>query len=152
MKVHTEQKVLPFRPDEIFELVGDVTKYPEFLPWCTGARVRDREKTATGETMIADLMIGFKMVRERFTSRVDIDRQDCKIDVEYVQGPFKHLKNHWTFTPTPAGTCQIDFYLEFEFSSVMLQKLIGVLFHEAVRRMVAAFEARAYQLYTPISK
>jgi coenzyme Q-binding protein COQ10 len=152
MKVHTEQKVLPFTPDEIFELVADVGSYPEFLPWCTGARVRDREKTATGETMIADLMIGFKMVRERFTSRVDVDRQDRKIDVEYVQGPFKHLKNHWTFTPTPAGTCQIDFYLEFEFSSVMLQKLIGVLFHEAVRRMVAAFEARAYQLYTPISK
>jgi coenzyme Q-binding protein COQ10 len=152
MKVHTEQKILPFKPDEIFELVADVPKYPEFLPWCTGARVRDREETATGETMIADLMIGFKMVRERFTSRVDVDRQDRKIDVEYVQGPFKHLKNHWTFTPTPAGTCQIDFYLEFEFSSVMLQKLIGVLFHEAVRRMVAAFEARAYQLYTPISK
>jgi coenzyme Q-binding protein COQ10 len=152
MKVHTEQKVLPFTPDEIFELVADVGSYPEFLPWCTGARVRDREKTAAGETMIADLMIGFKMVRERFTSRVDVDRQDRKIDVEYVQGPFKHLKNHWTFTPTPAGTCQIDFYLEFEFSSVMLQKLIGVLFHEAVRRMVAAFEARAYQLYTPISK
>jgi coenzyme Q-binding protein COQ10 len=151
MKIHTEQKILPFRPDEIFELVGDVAKYPEFLPWCTGARVRDKQKTSTGETMIADLMIGFKMVREKFTSRVDLDRTDLHIDVEYLQGPFKHLKNHWTFTATPAGHCQIDFHLEFEFSSVMLQKLIGVLFHEAVRRMVAAFETRAYQLYTPIS-
>jgi coenzyme Q-binding protein COQ10 len=152
MKVHTEEKVLPFKPDEIFELVADVAKYPEFLPWCTGARVRDKQATETGHSMVADLMIGFKMVRERFTSRVDVNRQERKIDVEYIQGPFKHLKNHWTFTPTPAGTCQIDFYLEFEFSSVVLQKLIGVLFHEAVRRMVAAFEARAYQLYTPISK
>ena len=151
MKIHTEQKILPFRPDEIFELVGDVAKYPEFLPWCTGARVRDKQKTSTGETMIADLMIGFKMVREKFTSRVTLDRPDLRIDVEYIQGPFKHLKNHWTFTATPAGHCQIDFHLEFEFSSVMLQKLIGVLFHEAVRRMVAAFETRAYQLYTPIS-
>ena len=152
MKVHTEQKILPFKPHEIFELVGDVAKYPEFLPWCTGARVRERQPTSTGETMIADLMIGFKMVRERFTSRVTLDRPDLRIDVEYLQGPFKHLKNHWNFSATQNGQCQIDFHLEFEFSSVMLQKLIGVLFHEAVRRMVAAFEARAYQIYTPISK
>ena len=152
MTVHTEQKILPFRPTEIFELVADVAKYPEFLPWCTGARVRERQPTSTGETMVADLMIGFKMVRERFTSRVTLDRPDLRVDVEYLQGPFKHLKNHWTFSATPNGQCQIDFHLEFEFSSVMLQKLIGVLFHEAVRRMVAAFEARAYQIYTPISK
>jgi coenzyme Q-binding protein COQ10 len=151
MKVHTEQKILPFKPDEIFELVGDVAKYPEFLPWCTGARVRDKQKTSTGETMIADLMIGFKMVREKFTSRVTLDRPDLRIDVEYIQGPFKHLKNHWNFSATASGQCRIDFHLEFEFSSVLLQKLIGVLFHEAVRRMVAAFEARAHQLYTPIS-
>jgi coenzyme Q-binding protein COQ10 len=151
MKVHTEQKILPFKPEEIFELVGDVGSYPEFLPWCTGARIREREKTSTGETMIADLMIGFKMVRERFTSRVTLDRPSLRIDVDYLQGPFKTLKNHWTFSATPRGQCQIDFYLEFEFSSVLLQKLIGVLFHEAVRRMVAAFESRAHQLYTPIS-
>lgn len=151
MKVHSEKKILPFKPDEIFELVGDVAKYPEFLPWCTGARIRERQTTATGETMIADLMIGFKMVRERFTSRVTLDRPNRRIDVDYLQGPFKTLKNHWTFSPTQNGQCQIDFHLEFEFASVLLQKLIGVLFHEAVRRMVAAFEARAYQLYTPIS-
>jgi coenzyme Q-binding protein COQ10 len=151
MKVHTETKILPFKPDEIFELVGDVAKYPEFLPWCTGARIRDKQVTSTGETMIADLMIGFKMVREKFTSRVTLDRPDLRIDVEYISGPFKHLKNHWNFSATQSGQCQIDFHLEFEFSSVLLQKLIGVLFHEAVRRMVAAFEARAHQLYTPIS-
>jgi coenzyme Q-binding protein COQ10 len=151
MKVHSEQKILPFKPDEIFELVGDVAKYPEFLPWCTGARIRDKQVTSTGETMIADLMIGFKMVREKFTSRVTLDRPDLRIDVEYISGPFKHLKNHWNFSATQSGQCQIDFHLEFEFSSVLLQKLIGVLFHEAVRRMVAAFEARAHQLYTPIS-
>ena len=151
MKVLTEQKILPFKPDEIFELVGDVARYPEFLPWCTGARIREKQKTSTGETMIADLMIGFKMVREKFTSRVTLDRPSLRIDVDYLQGPFKTLKNHWTFSATQNGHCQIDFHLEFEFSSVLLQKLIGVLFHEAVRRMVAAFEARAHQLYTPIS-
>jgi len=152
MKVHTEQKILPFKPDQIFELVGDVAKYPEFLPWCTGARIREKQSTSTGETMVADLMIGFKMVRERFTSRVTLDRPNLRIDVDYLEGPFKHLKNHWNFSVTPDGACQIEFHLEFEFTSVLLQKLIGVLFHEAVRRMVAAFEARAYQLYTPISK
>ena len=146
MKVHSERKILPFKPEQIFELVGDVAQYPEFLPWCTGARIRDKQQTATGETMIADLMIGFKMVRERFTSRVDLDRTNLRIDVEYLQGPFRHLRNHWTFYDEPDG-CRIEFFLEFEFSSLMLQKLIGVLFHEAVRRMVTAFEARAKQLY-----
>ena len=81
MKVHTERKVLPFKPEQIFELVGDVAKYPEFLPWCTGARIREREQTSTGETMIADLMIGFKMVREKFTSRVTLDSPNLRIDV-----------------------------------------------------------------------
>src|SRR5688500_1570320 len=109
MKVHTEQKILPFKPDEIFELVGDVAKYPEVLPWCTGARFRDRRKHSTGEAMIADLMIGFKMVREKFTSQVVLYRTDLHIVVEYLQGPFKHLKNHGTFTSTPSGKYQIDF-------------------------------------------
>lgn len=152
MKVHSERRVLPFKPEQIFALVGDVAKYPEFLPWCTGARVRERKETPTGAVLVADLMIGFKMVRERFTSRVTLNRPELRIDVDYINGPFKHLKNHWTFSPSAEGMCQIDFHLEFEFSSVVLQKLIGVLFHEAVRRMVAAFEARAHQLYQPISK
>jgi coenzyme Q-binding protein COQ10 len=151
MKVHSERRILPFTPEQIFELVGDVARYPEFLPWCTGARIREKQVTPTGEVLVADLMIGFKMVREKFTSRVTLDRPKMRIDVEYINGPFKHLNNHWTFSPTANGQCQIDFHLEFEFSSIVLQKLIGVLFHEAVRRMVAAFEARAHQLYQPIS-
>lgn len=151
MKVHSERRILPFTPEQIFELVGDVAKYPEFLPWCTGARIREKQVTPTGEVLLADLMIGFKMVREKFTSRVTLDRPAMRINVEYIQGPFKYLNNHWTFSPTANGQCQIDFHLEFEFNSIVLQKLIGVLFHEAVRRMVAAFEARAHQLYQPIS-
>jgi len=151
MKVHSERRILPFTPEQIFELVGDVASYPEFLPWCTGARIRERDVTPTGEVLLADLMIGFKMVRERFTSRVTLDRSKLRIDVAYINGPFRHLNNHWTFSPTAEGKCQIDFHLEFEFSSIVLQKVIGVLFHEAVRRMVAAFEARAHQLYQPIS-
>jgi coenzyme Q-binding protein COQ10 len=145
MKVHTETRILPHKPDQMFDLVADVAHYPEFLPWCVGARIRESRP----DMVLADLMIGFKMVREKFTSKVLLDRATRRIDVEYIDGPFRHLKNHWTFSDAPNGQCRIDFYLEFEFSSVVLQKLIGVLFHEAVRRMVGAFETRARQLYGP---
>jgi coenzyme Q-binding protein COQ10 len=143
VKTHTETRLLPYSPDQMFNLVADVARYPEFLPWCVGARIREQ----TDEMLLADLMIGFKMVRERFTSRVHLDRAAKRIDVEYINGPFRTLQNHWTFYPTADGGCRIEFFLEFEFSSLMLQKLIGMLFHEAVRRMVSAFENRARQLY-----
>jgi coenzyme Q-binding protein COQ10 len=143
MKTHHETRHLPYSAEQMFDLVADVARYPEFLPWCLGARIREQQ----ADMLLADLMIGFKMVRERFTSRVWLNRAERRIDVEYINGPFRQLKNHWTFHEEPGGGCRIEFYLEFEFSSVMLQKLIGVLFHEAVRRMVAAFEARAKQLY-----
>jgi len=142
MKVHNETRILPYTPDQMFNLVADVDSYPEFLPWCVGARTKEEGPG----TLLAEMLIGFKMVREKFTSRVWLDRPARRIDVEYINGPFRRLKNHWTFSAVPEG-CRIDFYLEFEFSSLMLQKLIGVLFHEAVRRMVGAFEARAKQLY-----
>jgi coenzyme Q-binding protein COQ10 len=146
MKTHQETRILPYTPEQMFNLVADVARYPEFLPWCMGARIREQQ----ADMLLADLMIGFKMVREKFTSRVWLHRAERCIDVEYINGPFRTLKNHWTFYDDPtAGPhgCRIEFFLEFEFSSLMLQKLIGVLFHEAVRRMVAAFEARAKQLY-----
>jgi len=143
VKTHTETRLLPYTPEQMFDLVADVARYPEFLPWCVGARIREE----TPEMLLADLMIGFKMVRERFSSRVWLDREAKKIRVEYINGPFRTLENRWTFSPTAEGGCRVEFYLEFEFSSFMLQKLIGVLFHEAVRRMVAAFESRAKQLY-----
>lgn len=142
IKTHTETRLLPYTPQQMFDLVADVSRYPEFLPWCVGARIKEQRP----DMLLADLMIGFKMVREKFSSRVWLDRGARRIDVEYINGPFRQLKNHWTFLDDPAG-CRVEFFLEFEFSSVMLQKLIGVLFHEAVRRMVAAFEVRAKQLY-----
>ncbi len=143
MKVHSEQRILPYRAEQMYDLVADVARYPEFLPWCTGARVREKHE----DLIVADLMIGFKMVRERFTSRVHLNRPALHIDVEYIDGPFKYLKNHWQFVDIENGHCRVDFHLEFEFRSAVLQKLIGVLFHEAVRRMVSAFETRAKQLY-----
>jgi coenzyme Q-binding protein COQ10 len=143
MKVHREERILPFSPEQIFSLVADVESYPEFLPWCSGVRVRQREK----DELVADMLIGFKMIREKFVSRVKLDRVNNIIDVSYVEGPFRHLKNYWRFLPTGTGHCRVEFYLEFDFSSPILQKLIGALFHEAVRRMVMAFEQRAQSLY-----
>ncbi|HYB10563.1 MAG TPA: type II toxin-antitoxin system RatA family toxin [Alphaproteobacteria bacterium] len=142
MPTHAEKRALPYRPDQLFELVADIERYPEFLPWCRAARIRKRE----GDVIIADLVIGWKMIRERFTSRVTLKRPG-RIDVSYHEGPFKHLNNHWIFEPLPDGGCLIDFYVDFEFHSRVLQKVIGVLFNEAVRRMVHAFEERARALY-----
>jgi coenzyme Q-binding protein COQ10 len=142
MPTHAEQRVLPYAPEQLFDLVADVQRYPEFLPWCLAARIRRRE----GDTIIADLLIGFRMIRERFTSRVTLDRPG-RIDVSYEEGPFRYLNNHWIFERLPDGRCRIDFFVDFEFRSMILQKLIGVLFNEAVRRMVGAFENRARELY-----
>ena len=145
MITHAEQRLLGYRPEQMFDLVADIERYPEFLPWCIGARIRERNDTL----VVADLIIGFKMIRERFTSRVSLDRAYLTIEVAYADGPFKQMTNRWRFEPAEDGRCRIDFYVAFEFRSAMLQKLIGVLFHEAVRRMVGAFETRARKLYGP---
>ena len=143
MPVHTEKRILPYTPEQVYQLVADVERYPEFLPWCVACR-----KTQTHENGFdADLAIGFKMVREKFSSRVVLNPID-KVEVVYKDGPFKHLSNSWSFSATEDGKgCVVDFYLDFEFRSLMLQKIIGVLFEEAVRRMVSAFEVRAEHLY-----
>ncbi|HEY9539176.1 MAG TPA: type II toxin-antitoxin system RatA family toxin [Kiloniellaceae bacterium] len=144
MPIHKEKRVLPYSPAQLYGLVIDIEHYPEFLPWCQGARVRTRQENL----IVADLIIGFKMFRERFTSRVKPDPAGRRIDVTYAEGPFKYLENHWVFEDHPQG-CLIDFYVDFEFRSKLLQKVIEGLFHEAVRRMVRAFETRANQLYGP---
>ncbi len=134
--------MLPYSPAQLYELVIDIERYPEFLPWCLGARVRTRED----DLIVADLIIGFKMFRERFTSCVKPDAAAGRIDVTYAEGPFRYLENHWVFLDHPAG-CEIDFYVDFEFRNKLLQRVIEALFHEAVRRMVSAFETRARALY-----
>ncbi len=142
MPTHAEKRYLPYRPDQLFNLVADVEQYPRFLPWCLAARIKKRD----GNVFHADLVIGFKMVRERFTSRVALSDGD-RIDVSYTEGPFRYLNNHWIFEPAEDGNTNIDFFVDFEFKSPFLQRIMGALFNEAVRRMVAAFERRAEQLY-----
>ncbi len=146
MTIHAEQRVIAYTPAQLYGLVADVEKYPEFLPWCLAARVRRRQKEEGADTIVADLVIGFKMFRERFTSYVRLDEEARRIHVTYAEGPFKHLTNHWVFLEHEEG-CLIDFYVDFEFRSLLLQKVIGALFHEAVKRMVQAFETRAHALY-----
>ncbi len=142
---HAERRVVAHAPLQLFDLVADVRRYPEFLPWCQAARVRSR----SGQTEIAELAIGFGLFHERFVSRVELapDRAEGpRIVTTGIEGPFRRLASRWTFHPHANGT-EIEFELEFEFRSMLLQQTVRLLFAEAVRRMVAAFEARAAQLY-----
>ena len=142
MPTHAEQRHLPYSQKQLFVLVASVERYPEFLPWCNAARITRRE----GNRFHADLVVRFKVFQERFASRVTLHPHSL-IDVEYINGPFRYLNNHWRFIEAEDGGCVIDFYVDFEFKSKMQQKLIGLLFNEAVSRMVSAFEARARDLY-----
>jgi coenzyme Q-binding protein COQ10 len=143
MPTHAERQIVPYRPDQLFELVADVGKYPEFLPWCVAARVRSR----TDQELRADLTIGFGPFRETFGSRVTLDRPHS-VRVAYEKGPFRYLNNEWDFLPHKSGT-EVDFFVDFEFRSRILQAAIGVVFNEAVRRMVNAFQKRARDVYGP---
>lgn len=141
MPTHAESRVVPYRAEEMFDLVADVGKYPQFLPWCAAAHVKSR--TATEE--VADLTISFGPFRESFTSRVALDRPKG-VRVTYEHGPFRYLNNQWKFAPDPRG-CRVDFFVDFEFRNRLLQSAIGVVFNQAVRRMVNAFLKRAGELY-----
>lgn len=148
MPVHAEQRTLAYSPQQLYSLVADIEKYPQFLPWVVGARIRERR----GNVLVADMVVGFKMFREKFTSRVSLSPPgeggpEGKIDVAYIDGPMRHMQNRWVFLPNGDGSTTIDFYVDFEFHSKILQKVIGALFHEAVKRMVSAFETRAKALY-----
>lgn len=146
MPTHSETRNLPYTADQMYALVADVAKYPEFLPWCAAARIRSRKDHGDHEVMQADLVISFKVFRERFGSRVTLWPEARRIDTEYLDGPFKYLKSYWIFRQTDAG-CAVDFYVDFEFRNAVLQKIIGVVFNEAMHRIVRAFEKRAAELH-----
>ncbi len=148
MPTHAESRVVAYTPEQLYDLVADMGRYPQFLPWCVGARVRNRTDTAA----ICDLTIGFGPFRESFTSRVTLDRPH-RVTVAYEKGPFRYLNNYWTFAPDPTGGspggCKVDFFVDFEFRSRLLQAAIGMVFHEAVKLMVNAFLTRARAVYGP---
>ncbi|MBF9042142.1 type II toxin-antitoxin system RatA family toxin [Rhodobacterales bacterium HKCCE4037] len=146
MPSHSETRKLPYTAEQMYDLVADVDKYPDFIPWTVAARVRSVEDKGDHELMLADMVVGFRMFREKFLSRVTLYEQARKIDTEYVDGPFKHLISNWEFVPTETG-CDVNFHVDFEFKNRLLQGAAGLFFMDAMQRIVRAFEARAAELY-----
>jgi coenzyme Q-binding protein COQ10 len=148
-KFHTVHRI-EHPASEMFALVADVERYPEFVPLCSGLRVRERKTDGNGvEILLADMTVSYKLLRETFTSRVELDPNHNKVDVEYVDGPFKHLVNRWRFKEISPTSCDVDFYVSYEFASRSLQFLVGAVFDKAFRKFVDAFEARADEVYGP---
>ena len=153
MPTHHERRLLPYSARQMYDLVADVAAYPEFLPWTAAARIRSRtpiEDEPGAEIMEADLVISFKVFRERFGSRVTLRPESRVIDTEYIDGPFRHMRSRWSFAEVPeadGGGCEIEFFVDFEFRNAILRRLIGLVFNEAMQRVVRAFEKRAAQLH-----
>jgi coenzyme Q-binding protein COQ10 len=137
-----EVRQLPYSAEQMFDLVADVGRYAEFLPWVVATRVQ----SDTGELMVADMLVGFKALREKFTSRVEKQRPD-RLQVHYIDGPMRDLENVWLFRPLSETSCEIDFSVSFRFRNPLFESLAGQYFDKAFRKMVAAFEARAAELY-----
>ena len=142
MPRHTETRNLPYAPEQLFDLVADVGRYQEFLPWVAATRIRSDSETE----MVADLIVGFKALKETFTSRVKKDRPH-RIEIDYIEGPLKYLHNEWAFRPDGKGGTDLDFKVDFAFRNRLFEALAGTMFDTALRRMIGAFETRAHQLY-----
>ena len=142
MPRHSETRQLPYTPEQLFDLVADVAKYDEFLPWVVAVRVRSSSETET----VADLVVGFNAFKERFTSRVEKQRPE-RVFVDYVEGPLKYLHNEWRFVPAREGGTDVHFSVDFAFKSRLFETLAGAMFDRALRRMIGAFEQRAAALY-----
>ena len=147
MTSHAETKYLPYTAKQMFNLVADISSYPEFLPWCAAARVRKEIQKGVIKQIEADLVISFKVFREKFGSRVLLDASKFTIETEYLDGPFRHMHSVWSFNNSEQG-CEVNFNVDFEFKNAMLQSIIGLVFNDAMQRIVRAFERRAADLYT----
>ncbi|MGH6739080.1 MAG: type II toxin-antitoxin system RatA family toxin [Bradyrhizobium sp.] len=135
---------------DMFDLVADVERYPEFVPLCRELKVRQREARDEGAVIVvADMTVSFKLVRETFRSRITLDKPNLQILVEYLEGPFSHMQNRWTFRPAGEQACEVEFFIDYEFRSRMLGVLMGTMFETAFRRFASAFEKRADRIYRP---
>jgi coenzyme Q-binding protein COQ10 len=135
---HGEFRILPYPPETLFKIVADVERYPEFLPWVMGAKIINQ----TERGFIADLTVGYRFFKETYRSEVMLTPHE-RIEVRYIRGPFKYLLNTWKFSPTPANHVKIDFFIDFEFQSLLFQGIIQTIFTDAIPKMVSAFEERA---------
>jgi coenzyme Q-binding protein COQ10 len=148
MPQYSTKRRVPHAATEMFDLVADVERYPEFVPLCRALKVRQRTSEPDGvEVLVADMTAAYKLISERFTSRVTLDRANLQILVEYLDGPFSRLENRWTFRPTGERSCEVEFFISYEFRSRMLALLMGSMFDLAFRRFAAAFEQRADLVY-----
>ena len=147
MTSHSETKFLPYGAKEMFDLVADISSYPEFLPWCAAARIREEVQKGQVQQIEADLVISFKVFREKFGSRVLLNTSKYIIETDYIDGPFRYLHSVWSFENCEEG-CKVKFNVDFEFKNAMLQSIIGLVFNDAMQRIVRAFERRASDLYT----
>ena len=147
MTSHSETKFLPYGAKEMFDLVADISSYPEFLPWCAAARIREEVQKGQVQQIEADLVISFKVFREKFGSRVLLNNSKYIIETDYIDGPFRYLHSVWSFENCEEG-CEVKFNVDFEFKNAMLQSIIGLVFNDAMQRIVRAFERRASDLYT----
>lgn len=146
MPSHSEKRVLPYTADQMYDLVADVANYPKFLPWTAAARIRSTTDEGDKTVMLADLVISFKVFREKFGSRVSLWPETKQIDTEYIDGPFSYLESQWKFADVDGG-CEVQFSVDFEFKNKLLQGAAGMFFNEAMQRVVRAFERRAADLY-----
>lgn len=144
MPAHSENRVLPFSASQMFDLVLDVAQYPQFLPWCVATRVKSKDAGDNGQ-MVADMAVGFKMLQERYTSRITFERPG-HIHITDIGGPFKHLETDWVFVERADG-CEVNFNIDFAFSSKLLETVMGGVFTEAAHRMMQAFVTRAEAIY-----
>ena len=147
MPTHAERRYLPYAPQQLYHLVADVERYPEFLPLCEALSVRSRKERDGKELLVADMTVGYKAIRETFTTQVLLDRAELAIDVKYIDGPFRYLDNRWRFEPTADGGCSVHFFIDYEFKSRILGALMGSMFDRAFRMFTEAFEARADEIY-----
>ena len=145
MTTHSETRHLPYTPEQMFDLVADVPSYPEFLPWCAAARERGRRDEGPKTVVEADLVISFRVFRERFGSRVTLWPKE-RIETDYIDGPFSHMHSVWEFAEAEGG-CEVKFFVDFEFRNRVLGAAAGVFFNDAMQRIVRAFERRAAELY-----
>ena len=146
-KFNTQRKV-QHTDLEMFNLVSDVERYPEFLPMCESLNVRSSEERGNKTLLTADMTVGYKMIRETFTTQVLLDKEERRIDVRYIDGPFRYLENRWIFNPLDDGkSCEVEFYIDYEFKSRMLGMLMGAMFDIAFKRFTEAFEMRADKIY-----
>ena len=147
MPRHSETREVPHSAEQMYALVADIERYPEFLPWTAAARIRSREPRGDAEVVLADLVVSFKVFRESFGSRVTLRPSERRIETAYIDGPFRHLQSEWRFEDLGGGRCRVSFWVDFAFRNPILGRVIGVVFDEAMQRVVVAFERRAAALY-----